>query len=102
MENSAKMLLKRDILKSVKAVQSQYFNIIDTLRADDLDNLESLKEILKDDELAAKFQLFQENKLKSIRKRILDAGGNLSREMESLLDDYDIGWSNDTEIKGKF
>lgn len=100
MDNSAKLFLSRDIQKSIKSLQKEYFDIVEDLKVSDLDNFESLREILKDDDLAKKFILFQENRAKLIRKKILDGIGTLTRDVAGFLDEYQIEHKDNVEIKG--
>lgn len=100
METSAKMFLTREIEKTTKLTQKSFFDLIDDLRAVDLDNVHALKEILQDDELAARFQLIQENKYKVIRKKILDSIGDMQRQLLSEVENYDIKFKSNIEIQG--
>lgn len=96
----AKFFLKKDIDQATKNLQREFFSILDSLVADDKDNLESLKEILQDDELAKKFQLIQDNKHKLIRKKILDATGEMNRTLHFTLEDCDVIFNKPIQIKG--
>jgi len=96
---SAKIFLSKDVQDSFKEIQKAFFGIIDDLRASDADHLEHLKTILQDDTLANTFQLFQENRNKSIRKKVLDTMGDEGRKLATKLDDYQINFAQDIEIK---
>ncbi len=96
----AKLFLNRDLRNSVKQVQKTMFTILDDLRAQDMDSYEQLRLILKDDELAKKFMIFHENATKNLRKKILDSNGDCQREIEAILEDYDVQFCQDTELKG--
>lgn len=100
MENSAKIFLTRDVQDSLRKVQKSFFDIVDDLKATDLDNCEQLKAILKDDNLANAFLIFHENRSKAIRKKILDIMGEEGRELLAKLDDYNVSFDGETEIKG--
>lgn len=100
METSAKLFLTREIEKNTKSLQRAFFALIDDLRASDLDNVNALKDILQDDELAARFQLVQENKYKLIRKVILDSTGDTQRQILIELENYDVTFKPNIEIKG--
>lgn len=98
--NTAQFFLSRDIQNSIKTLQKSFFDIVDDLKASDLDNYESLRAILQDDELAKKFLLFQENRTKAIRKKILDSTGDMGRTIQGSLEDYKIEFGDDVEMKG--
>lgn len=98
--SSAKMFLKRDIINSIKEVQKTTFDIVDIIRAIDIDNYEQLKVILNDEELAKKFLILHENMGKVIRKKILDSVGTATRNVEEQIERYDIQHIEGTEIKG--
>jgi hypothetical protein len=100
MDKPAKVFLVKDIEESVRVLRTSIFDIIDSLKADDADNFDSLKSILKDEELAKKFILFQENKNKMIRKKILDGTGDVTRSILSYLEDYEIEFADHVELKG--
>lgn len=100
MDTSANLFLTREIEKVTKAIQKSMFSMIDEIRAADSDNVIALKTILQDDELAARFQLFQENKNKLIRKKILDATCDLQRDLLSHLEDYDVNFRPNTQFTG--
>ncbi len=100
METSAKLFLVREVEKNTKSLQRSFFGLIDDLRASDLDNVNALKQILQDDELAERFRLIQENKYKLIRKIILDSTGDMQRQFMTEMENYDIIFKPNVEIKG--
>jgi hypothetical protein len=102
MEQSAKIFLSKDIEVLVKTLQKNIFDMVDDLKASDLDSYQHLKEILKDEDLAKRFMLFHENRTKIIRKKILDSTGDLNRAIYSLLEDYNVDFNQGTEFDVKF
>lgn len=100
METSASLFLKRDIQSATRKIQRTFFEIIDDIKASDQDNYSDLVDILKDDNLARKFVIFQENRTKVIRKKILDCTGDLQRELENSIQDCDVSYKEQVTIKG--
>lgn len=99
MDSSAKLILSKEVEAYVKAIQKSLFNVLDDLKASDLDNVNALRDILKDDELAGRFELLQDNRHKLVRKKILDATGDLQRTMLNSLEKYDIKYIESVELK---
>ena len=89
-DSMAKALLAAEIRRGVQNLRRDYFSLVDSLRTEDLDNVEALTDILKDADFAKKFSLFPEHKNQLIRKEILDSSNNLERNLLAFLEDVDI------------
>lgn len=98
--NTGDFFFKKDVESAIKIAQKNLFDTVDIIKIQDMDNCEQLKEILKDDELSKKFMIFHENMNKLIRKRVLDATGDLQRQIFVCLEDYKIELKEMVEIKG--
>lgn len=98
--DSGKFFLEKDIEYSIKGIQKAFFGIIDDLKSQDSDNLERLKSLIQNPIELEGFRLFQENRSKVIRKRILDISGDSYRELLDNLADYIIQTKPNVEFKG--
>lgn len=98
--DTAEFFLKKGINSTIKNLQKSTFDIVELIRVQDADNYEQLKLILNDDELAKKFMIFHENMAKLIRKKILDATGDATRNLEEELSEYLVEFKQDVEFKG--
>jgi hypothetical protein len=98
-QSMAKALLEAEIRRQTQTIRRDFFSLVDGLRTDDQDNVEQLREILNDENLANKFSLFQEHKSQQIRKTILDATNQIERSLLSLLENVDVTLKQDVRVE---
>lgn len=101
-EEMARAFWMNEVRASIRDIRTTFFQIIDSLRMDDLDNLEQLISILKDEDLARKFSLFNENRSKGVRKAILDTTNSCERQLTEYIENFDIAFKKDVELQGLF
>ncbi len=98
----ARLFFANQVKSSIKDVRNVFFQIIDSLRTDDLDNIDQLTALLQDKDLSLKFSLFGENKTKAIRKSILDTTNGMERNLLEYIENFDIDFKADVELRGLF
>lgn len=101
MEQAVNASLKKQIQGSTRKIQRVFFEIVDDIRSSDQDNFNDLVLLLKDETLARKFQIFQENRAKNIRKKILDCTGDLTRELEDAINNYSFTEKETIHYEGR-
>lgn len=97
---TAKAFLLSEVAKEIGLVRKVFFEIIEDIKASDSDNFADLVNILGDEDLAKKFVIFQENRNKAIRKKILDSVGDLGRNFSDILEGYKVEFDENIEFKG--
>lgn len=98
----ARAFLIKQVREFSKVFRKMSFDIVDGLKAQDKDNYEHLVVLLRDEALAKKFLLFQENNSKQIRKTILDTTNNVERLLLEYIENFEISFKEDTTLFGLF
>ena len=98
----AREFFTKQVKEFARTFRKMAFDTIDSLRAQDRDNYEHLISLLRDEPLARKFLLFQENNSKQIRKTILDTTNNVERLLLEYSENFAISFKEETTLCGLF
>ena len=103
MENGFNEYLEFQVNRHSNRLSRGLLNFLEDIRAENEQNIARLKYIIPEEFHSCLDQanVFDENKMQHLRKRILDNGGDFTRDILAELDHYEVQIKFNNKAKGK-
>jgi hypothetical protein len=95
MDSSEKTVLKAQLDRIVRRLWKDFLVIADDIRQDHLAVLSEMKQFPP--ELLVRWNYLDLPKYSRIRKKVLDQGNDALREMEAILEHFEVSLDNNSE-----
>tara|TARA_B100000902_G_C27319453_1_gene923433 strand:- start:5671 stop:5955 length:285 start_codon:yes stop_codon:yes gene_type:complete len=88
---SERELLEFQVLRSITNLYKSFLTLVEDLSEDHKEQFERLKEALPEsEEIIRQAEYLDEGQLNYLRKKILDSGNDVRRELFSYMENFDI------------